>query len=64
MSVEAFEILFAGDLPNLLPDEILHNHKFRDVINFQCDFVLQDVYFFSINLSIFVLDYILGSLCR
>ena len=31
MSVEAFEILFAGNLPSLLPDEISQNSKAKDV---------------------------------
>jgi len=31
MSVEAFEILFAGNLPSLLPDEISQNSKAKDI---------------------------------
>ena len=34
MSVEAFEILFAGNLPTLLPDGILHGPKVKDVMIF------------------------------
>ena len=34
MSVEAFKILFAGSLHTLLPDEILHGSKAKDVMNF------------------------------